>query len=77
MLQANDIYKQAVNKWGDWSRQSFYSALNNEKFFKKTDTGYTIIENSSDDIDAVADKLADKSEIKTDVDVPSDVDGVQ
>jgi hypothetical protein len=58
-MVAAEIYKQTTAKYGYWSRQSLYNAL--EKSFTKTDQGYEPKKDSADvEVDNFIDKQLEK-----------------
>jgi hypothetical protein len=59
-MPAAEIYKQTTAKYGYWSRQSLYNAL--EKSFTKTDQGYESKKDGSDaEVDNFVNKQIEKS----------------
>jgi outer membrane biosynthesis protein TonB len=62
VLPAAEVYKNAVAKYGYWSRQSFYNALDDAKTFRKTEKGFEIVKNNSRAVDDEVDKFAEKLE---------------
>lgn len=63
-MKAADIYNKAVLKYGYWSHQSLYNALEDSKLFSKTDDGYTSAAKAGepqDETDSFVDTLDKKS----------------
>lgn len=62
-VSAASLYRDAVAKWGYWSRQSLYNALKDTKSFKKQGVGFVNVKNGSTPkvSDSEAESFVDKA----------------
>lgn len=61
-LPASDIWHRAVEKYGYWSRQSCYNALDDSKTFSKSDEGFSVRSANGVADDDEADQFVDSIE---------------